>query len=137
MILKHNLSLSVSIIYVMYCCETVISPTFTFTGTCSRLYLGYTAELVLYSVHMAYSALYVLSHISIHLPWSQLARVDKAMLGAPEQTFIVNGYPCTYYGSLGLVLADNPASCAMGGFSSAYRHCHHCLGTKTEMKIEV
>ena len=55
-------------------------------------------------------------------------------------TFIVNGYPCTYYGSLGLVSADNPASCAMGGFkesSSAYRHCRHCLGTKTEIKIEV
>ena len=97
---NNSEALSVSIIlYVIYCCETVISPTFTFTGTCSRLYLGYiaTAEEVLYSVHMEYSSLDVPSRISIHLPWSQLAKVDRAMLAAPEQTFIVNGYPCTYY----------------------------------------
>ena len=36
--------------------------------------------------------------------------------------------------------ADNPASCALGGFkesSSAYRHCRQCMGTKDEMKKEV
>ena len=46
----------------------------------------------------------------------------------------------TIYGTLGLVSADNPASCALGGFkesTSAYRHCRQCMGTKVEMKKEV
>ena len=54
--------------------------------------------------------------------------------------FVVNGLPKTYYGSLALVSADNPASSAVGGFKescSAYRHCRQCFGTKEEMKREV
>jgi hypothetical protein len=37
----------------------------------------------------------------------------------------------TYYGTIALISADNPASSALGGFkegSSAYRYCRHCLG---------
>ena len=44
------------------------------------------------------------------------------------------------FGSLAVVIADNPASCAIGGFkesSSAYRPCRHCLGTAEEIKIYV
>ena len=44
------------------------------------------------------------------------------------------------FGSLTVVIADNPASCAIGGFkesSSAYRPCRHCLGTAEEIKINV
>ena len=35
--------------------------------------------------------------------------------------------------------ADNPASCALGGFkesTSAHRPCRQCLGTKAEIKSE-
>lgn len=44
------------------------------------------------------------------------------------------------FGSLAVVIADNPASSAIGGFkesSSAYRLCRHCLGTAEEIKTHV
>jgi len=44
------------------------------------------------------------------------------------------------FGSLSLVIADNPASCALGGFkesASAYRPCRHCLGTADEIRTNV
>ena len=44
------------------------------------------------------------------------------------------------FGSLAIVIADNPASSAIGGFkesSSAYRLCWHCLGTAEEIKTHV
>jgi len=44
------------------------------------------------------------------------------------------------FGSLALVIGDNPASSAIGGFkesSSAYRPCRHCMGTTEEIKNQV
>ena len=36
--------------------------------------------------------------------------------------------------------ADNPASCALGGFkegASALRICRHCMATSTDMRLKV
>ena len=44
------------------------------------------------------------------------------------------------FGSVAVIIADNPASSALGGFkesSSAYRPCRHCLGTTEEIRIHV
>ena len=63
-----------------------------------------------------------------------------ALLQESGHKFTVRGSPRNYRGTLALVSADNPASCALGGFkesSSAYRHCRQCMGTKEEMRIEV
>ncbi|XP_065893395.1 uncharacterized protein [Dysidea avara] len=56
-----------------------------------------------------------------------------------------NGYdlvtfngPQKVFGSLAVVIADNPASAALGGFkesASAQLPCRHCLGTAEEIKI--
>lgn len=50
---------------------------------------------------------------------------------------MVNGTPQIKYGTICLVLADNLASNAIGGFkesSTAYRGCRQCLATPAEMK---
>lgn len=54
--------------------------------------------------------------------------------------FCVEGLMETYYGTLVLISADNPASCALGGFkegSSAYRYCRHCMGKAEQTRTEV
>ena len=62
----------------------------------------------------------------------------KASLSHELYTFIqeegiqinVNGILHTFYGTISIISADNPASCALGGFkegSRAHRFCRHCL----------
>ena len=49
---------------------------------------------------------------------------------------MINGVPQTKYGTICLVLADNLASNAMGGFkegSTAHRGCRQCLSTPPEI----
>jgi len=44
------------------------------------------------------------------------------------------------FGSLAVVIADNPASTAIGGFkerASAYRPSRYCLGKAEEIKVHV
>jgi len=46
----------------------------------------------------------------------------------------------TMYGTLAVVIADNPASSAIGGFkesTSANRPCRQCLGNADEIKTNV
>ena len=50
---------------------------------------------------------------------------------------VVSGTPQVFYGTLCIVSADNPASCALGGFKesvSAKLPCRQCLGCKDEIK---
>jgi len=59
-----------------------------------------------------------------------------------ENGFDVNTYSGKkkIFGSLALVVGDNPASSAIGGFkesSSAYRPCRHCMATTEEIKNQV
>ena len=45
-----------------------------------------------------------------------------------------------HFGSLTTVSADNPASCALGGFkesTAAYRMCRQCLSTHDEFSEKV
>lgn len=49
----------------------------------------------------------------------------------------MSGSPRLFYGTLCVVSADNPASCALGGFkesTSAFLPCRQCLATKDEIK---
>ena len=51
----------------------------------------------------------------------------------------MSGSPRFFYGTLCVVSADNPASCALGGFKesvSANLPCRQCLATKDEIKSE-
>lgn len=54
--------------------------------------------------------------------------------------FDVRGEPKTYYGTIAVVSANNPASNALGGFKesvAAYRYCRQCMASAQEAKIEV
>ena len=73
------------------------------------------------------------------MEYCRVAVTYHVLLQESGHTFTVCGSLRNYRGTLALVSADNPASCALGGFkesSSAYRHCRQCMGTKEEMKIE-
>lgn len=52
----------------------------------------------------------------------------------------IYGIQHTIYGTISTVSADNPASCALGGFkegSTAYRFCRHCLITFDKLRETV
>ena len=54
--------------------------------------------------------------------------------------FHIKGEPCTFYGTSAIVSANNPASCAIGGFKesvSALLPCRHCLGPNQIIRQEV
>ena len=53
---------------------------------------------------------------------------------------MVEGRPKVYYGTLGIVSADNLGSLALGGFKescSANRMCRQCLATKETAQTQV
>ena len=54
--------------------------------------------------------------------------------------FVIDGHHEIHFGSLTTVSADNPASCALGGFkesTAAYRMCRQCLSTHEEFSKKV
>ncbi len=54
--------------------------------------------------------------------------------------FMLCDDPCTFYGTISTVSADNMASCALGGFKEggiAYRFCRHCLVTSNTVRETV
>ena len=47
---------------------------------------------------------------------------------------------CHFQGTVTIVLGENPASAALGGFkqsASAFRYCCHCLGTEDDIQSKV
>lgn len=53
---------------------------------------------------------------------------------------LIHGKKTTIFGTVATICADNPGSCALGGFKesgSAYRLCRQCLVTSDEIKAMV
>ena len=54
-------------------------------------------------------------------------------------TFTINGYTKKMFGTLCVLSADNPASCACGGFkesTAAVHPCRHCMATRQNMNTK-
>ena len=68
--------------------------------------------------------------------------VHTTTLHAQEKghCFVIDGRHEVHFGSLTIVSADNPASCALGGFketTAAHRMCRQCLSTHEEFSEKV
>ena len=54
--------------------------------------------------------------------------------------FLIDDQPHTLYGTIATISADNPASCALGGFketTAATRMCRQCMATHTDASEKV
>ena len=54
--------------------------------------------------------------------------------------FLIENQPHTLHGTIATISADNPASCALGGFkesTSANRMCRQCMATQTDASEKV
>ncbi len=52
----------------------------------------------------------------------------------------MDGHRQLFYGSISTISADNPASCALGGFkesTAAFRMCRQCMATHDEASEKV
>lgn len=52
-------------------------------------------------------------------------------------SFLIDGHHELHYGSLTTVSADNPASCALGGFKESTSAYRQCMSTRDEFAEKV
>ena len=82
--------------------------------------------------------MYMYTHYVVHVVYDII--IVLVYIQEKGHPFLIDGQSRTIFGTIATISADNPASCALGGFkesTSAYRMCKQCMATRTDAAEKV